>query len=388
MHIYHFTEMPYPHVPENYENDYGSIRIVLPNGLLNPQQASDLYARYLEEYEYCDEIGINIMLNEHHQTATCINANISIPAAALARSTKKVKILLLGYPLPNRNPVHVAEDIAMLDSISGGRLIAGFVRGVGTEMHPANSNPVYNRQMFYEAHDIVKKALTSTEPFHFEGQFNHFRYVNIWPRAIQQPHPPFWTTGGSNEEHIKWAAENQYTFAAFLTPYHVTERIFNNYRKYSTEAGHSDSNMMDKLALLSLCNVADTDEEARQNAKEIMWYLQGYVPNHFWTPYGYVPAHEILNSYRPKNSGSFTSFRTITLEQLEEMGVMIAGSPDTVIKKIKYLYDRVGGLGHLLLMNQAGFLNSAKTKRSLELLAKEVYPAIKELSLNQVDSSN
>lgn len=382
MELYHFTEMPYPNIPENYENDYGSIRITLPNGVIDPQKASDLFARYIEEHEYCDELGIHIMLNEHHQTPTCMNANISIPAAVLARTTKKVKILLLGYPLPNRNPVHIAEDIAMLDSISGGRILAGFVRGVGTEMHPANSNPTFNRQMFYEAHDIVKMALSSREPFNFEGRFNQFRYVNVWPRSIQEPHPPFWTTGGSNEEHIKWAAENQYTFAAFLTPYHVTEKIFNTYRKFTKEAGHSDSNVINQLALLSLCNVADTEEQARENAKELMWYLQGYVPNHFWTPYGYAPVQEIMKGYRPNNTGSFTSFRTITLEQLEEMGIMISGTPDTVIKKIKYLYERVGGLGHLMLMSQAGFLNSTKTKRSLELLAKEVYPALKELGLN------
>jgi len=126
---YHFTEMPYPFLPEDAEERYGALRITLPNKYFDPKVGHELYNRYLDEHEYAEELGLEIMLNEHHQTATCTDSVIAIPAAALIRRTKRAKILLLGSPLPHRNPLRVAEEVAMLDVISGGRIISGFVRG-------------------------------------------------------------------------------------------------------------------------------------------------------------------------------------------------------------------------------------------------------------------
>src|SRR5579871_1986255 len=129
---YHFTEMPYPYFPPELEQKHGP-RVVMPNRYYDPKIGADLYNRYLDDYVYADEIGLEIMLNEHHQTATCTDVSLAISGAALARQTKRAKICLLGNPLPHRdNPLRVAEEVAMLDNISRGRIISGFVRGVGT----------------------------------------------------------------------------------------------------------------------------------------------------------------------------------------------------------------------------------------------------------------
>lgn len=380
MRIFHFTEMPYPHLPEDYMKQYGSIRVILPNRLIDPQIAHQLYTRYLDEFEYADELGLDIMLNEHHQTATCIDAAISISAAALVRRTKNAKILLLGHPIPHREPLRVAEETAMLDCISGGRILSGFIRGVGTEVHPANTNPAQNRDRFYEAHDLIVKAWTTREPFYWEGKFYQHRFVNPFPRPYQQPHPPIWTSSGSNLEHIRWASEQDYTFASFLTPYEVTKRLFDEYRNYRIKKGMNQAGT-DKLALLVLCYVAETDEKAEKEGQEMLWYLRNNAAFRFKQPPGYSPVSDMIKMFKPKNDGIFLIDRNASFQTLIDNGILIAGSPKTVVNQIKRLNERVGGLGNLLCMNQAGFLSHEKTIRSMKLLAKEVYPEVKKLGL-------
>ena len=124
------------------------------------------------------------MLNEHHQTATCVDPAAPLVLAALARVTSKARLLILGNPIANRHqPVRVAEEMALIDVLSHGRLEAGFVRGVPYEVLPANSNPVRMNERHWEALDLIVKAWTSHDgPFSHEGRFFHYRQINIWPR--------------------------------------------------------------------------------------------------------------------------------------------------------------------------------------------------------------
>ncbi|HWP28841.1 MAG TPA: LLM class flavin-dependent oxidoreductase [Chloroflexota bacterium] len=369
---YHFTEMPYPYVPPEVEEAIGSARVIVPNSYCAPKIAADLYNRYLDEYEYADELGLEIMLNEHHQTMTCLDAIVPISAAALVRRTKRARIAIVGSPLPHRdNPLRVAEEIAMLDCISRGRIISGFVRGVPTEVQPSNSNPAQNRARFEEAHDLIIKAWTTPEPFNWEGKFWHFRYVNVWPRPYQQPHPPIWITG-SSVDNVPWVADHQYTFACFLTPYEWTETLVNTYRNRCREMGLPEPGP-DKFAYLALTYVGETDEQAQEDGKGLLWYLYRERHPQFNSPPGYVSPRAAAKAYL----GASKPYRD-SYEALQEKGIVIVGNPDTVIKKIEYLHERCG-IGHMLMMMQAGFMPTEKVRRSMELFAKEVYPAIREL---------
>ena len=136
-----------------------------------------LYDRYIDEWQIAEEEGVEIMLNEHHQTATCVDPAAPLVLAALARVTTKARLLILGNPIANRRqPVRVAEEMAMVDVLSHGRLEAGFVRGVPYEMLPANSNPVRMNERHWEALDLIVKAWTHHDgPFSHEGRFFHYR---------------------------------------------------------------------------------------------------------------------------------------------------------------------------------------------------------------------
>ena len=162
MQVWHFSEMAYhPAWPELGE----SYRVIIPSRLYDPKVGADLYHRYLDEWALCDELGINIMTNEHHATATCSDPVCTIPMAILARETKKVRLLALGMPIGNRSdPIRVAEEYATIDVISRGRLEMGFVKGVPFEISPANTNPAELMERFWEAHDLILKAMSTTQP--------------------------------------------------------------------------------------------------------------------------------------------------------------------------------------------------------------------------------
>src|SRR5437763_2152366 len=108
-------------------------------------------------------------------------------AGALARRTKTAKIAILGNAFCLReHPLTLAEEHAMLDCITGGRLISGMVRGIGAEYYSMGVNPAFSHARFQEAHDLVVQSWTRPGPFAFEGKFYHFEYVNVWPRPYQQ----------------------------------------------------------------------------------------------------------------------------------------------------------------------------------------------------------
>ena len=156
MKVWHFSEMPY--FPA-WENGGQSLRVDIPNRLFDPVIGSDLYNRYLDEWALCDEIGLNVMVNEHHSTATCMTSVCTIPLGILARQTEKCRILALGMPIANRQePIRIAEEFSMIDVISRGRLEMGFVKAAPYEIAPANSNPVDLLERFWEAHDLIKKG--------------------------------------------------------------------------------------------------------------------------------------------------------------------------------------------------------------------------------------
>ncbi len=377
MKAYFFTEMPYPFVPEEVERELGSSRIVVPNSYCDPVRMADLYNRYLDLYEYADELGLDLMLNEHHQTLTCVDAAIPVSAGALVRRTKSARIVLLGTPLPHRdNPVRVAEEIAMLDCISRGRIISGFVRGVPTEIHPSNTSPVLNRARFEEAHDLVVKAWTTPEPFSWEGRFWQYRYVNVWPRPFQQPHPPIWISGSSHD-NVPWVADRGYVFATFLTPFDWTSSLIDVYKRRRAEQGLSAPGP-DRFAYLALCHTAETDAQAQAEGEQLLWYLQRVRHPQFNAPPGYVaPAAQARSILGAAGKGYADSYET-----LQEKGIVMVGSPDTMIQRIRTLYERCG-IGHLLMMNHAGAMPDHQVRKSLELFSRAVYPAIRELGARE-----
>jgi len=374
MKAWHFSENAYPYLPP--ADEYESIRVSLPNRIYDPEKGAALYDRFLDEWLIAEDEGMEIMLNEHHQTATCVDPAAPLVLAALARLTKKARLLILGNPISNRRqPVRVAEEMAMVDILSRGRLEAGFVRGVPYEVLPANSNPVRMNERQWEALDLIVKAWTSHDgPFSHEGRFFHYRAVNIWPRPYQLPHPPIWISTTSPSGAARVGARG-YIQATFLTGFDGTRAIYDAYRRGWREAGRGNDVPVDRLAYSALVYAAPNEADARAGAEKLLWYVtSNKVPPHFANPPGYVPVQANVAMLRGAEHPLSAFRRAATVEGAIEAGIMFAGTPDQVHRQMKRLYDHVGGFGHLLIMGQAGFLEHDETVLGIKTFAREVYP--------------
>ncbi|MDB5532278.1 MAG: putative monooxygenase protein [Hyphomicrobiales bacterium] len=377
MQAWHFTEMPYPHLPPL--ETLKTMRVSLASKHYDPKIGADLYNRYLDEYMIADELGLNMLLNEHHQTATCIDVAAPLSAAVLARQTSKGRICILGNPVANRgDPLRIAEEMAMIDCISRGRLDVGFVRGVPYEIFAANTNPTQTVERLWEGIDLVTKAWTTTDgPFNFEGRFTHRRAINLWPRPYQTPHPAVWLTGSSDLDNIKRAAGRGFVFATFLQPHAKVKWMFDGYRSAYMDAGLPGGG---GTAYMPLVFTADSDAEAEAGARELTWYLDAKSEPQYRNPPGYVPVEFNVQALKGAFAGRTEAMRKQSIEFLKDQGVLIYGKPDDVAKQIHRLYDLVGGFDNLLMMGQAGHMSHERTVRSMTLFAKEVYPQVRDLA--------
>ena len=375
MDCYFFTEMPYPHIPPH--DEISSMRVTLPNSLFDPKLGHQLYNRYLDAYCLADEMGLDLMVNEHRSSVVCMDVAAPLSLAILARQTRRARLLILGNSIANRDdPIRIAEEMSMVDCISGGRVECGMVRGVTYEVFAANTNPTQTNERLWEGIDMVRKAWLSHDgPFNYEGKFWHRRAVNIWPRPFQQPCPRIWITGTNDRENIKRVAAEGHVFATFLTPYSNTRQLFDLYRRH-----YVDNGLAGGLAFMPLVYVADNDEEAMKGADEIAWYLRTKAAPQFKNPPGYVSRDFNVQALRGTFTKASDTVRAQGLDYLRDQCVIIAGTPDSVVKQIKRLYDLVGGFDHLLMMMQCGFLSHEKTVNNIKLFAKEVYPRVRDLA--------
>src|SRR5438270_235829 len=185
-----FHLMPYTELPDDFREKNPSVWVDIHSSLFDPRRAHHMYNDFMDELEFAAECGFDaICVNEHHNNGYGLMPSPNLIASALARRTTDTALCVLGNSLALYNPpTRVAEEFAMIDVISGGRLIAGFP--VGTPMDTCfayGQNPSVLRERYLEAHDLVVKAWTEPETFAWNGRFNQQRYVNIWPRPVQKP---------------------------------------------------------------------------------------------------------------------------------------------------------------------------------------------------------
>ncbi|GAA5144963.1 LLM class flavin-dependent oxidoreductase [Microbacterium pseudoresistens] len=380
MQFFHFTEMPYPYVPPEVEEQHGGLKYFMPNKYFDPLKAHDLYQRYFDEYELADELGFNVMVNEHHQSAATLHVSASLSAATVIQRTRNGRVLVLGTPVPHHpSPVRIAEEMAFLDNISGGRVNCGFVRGVQGETYPSNANPARNLDMFFEAHDLIQEAWRQRDIFSWEGEFYHYRYVSIWPRPFQQPVPPVWVSGTA-ERLVRWTAEQEHTLCNLLGAYDDAANTFRLYRRTAADAGLGEPGP-DKFAYLALCHVAETEEKAREIGEKLMFYLRaGRMRLGAAIPPGYSSASDAVAAMR----GTMGAVRRKSFEELIEAGIALVGTPDQVVAQIERLYAKTG-VGNIVLMNQAGEMTSNEVRDSIMLFAREVMPRVQHLGVNWGD---
>lgn len=316
-------------------------------------------------------------------------------AVDIGAANEKARLLALGIPLANRSdPLRVAEEIAVVDAISGGRLEVGLVKGASYEVFMSNKHPTRFMDRFWEAHDLIVEALSNTgENFSWEGDYFHYRTVSIWPRPIQSPHPPIWMTA-SSAGSARLHAQYDYTCATFLSGA-VARTVFDGYRE-SYQKAHGRAASEDKLGYLAVVTVAASRQEAFRRAEKMKGYFDTAMrlDPQFRNAAGFVPVEELLqmakagpkaNRQRMRNGEPLPSDATV--QQYIDAGLMFVGTPDDVYDQLRQFYGEVGGFGNLLMMGQAGTLDHAETTDNLTLMAREVLPRLRELSMDDCEGT-
>ena len=383
--IGHFTEQPWQDEKSGLMGTQ-STDLGISNSHYDPNVGAHLYNRYLDEKVYAEEMGFDaLMLNEHHSTPFCMQGVTNVGASILARITSKAKIIILGNVLPIwDDPLWLAEQLAMIDMISHGRLVSGFVRGGGRESFSHNSPPHFNRERFQEAHDFIIKAWTTPGPWRWEGKHYHYRYVNPWSRPLQQPHPPIWIPSTVSVETVKWTAEHRYPLVLLATKLEPTREAFQMYHDTAAELGYSSGTQ--NVAYLWKVHVDETEEKAEEVGRK---YLSG-VSNPFLAGNEGVvnsaimnlPGHTSRTSRRLSTTafgpaGRFGTNRRPFEDQVED-STIITGTPKTVLPKIRAVLEYLRP-GSVFFWDGDGAMSHEDQMRSLRLMGEEVLPAVREM---------
>jgi alkanesulfonate monooxygenase SsuD/methylene tetrahydromethanopterin reductase-like flavin-dependent oxidoreductase (luciferase family) len=379
MKLYNFDLLAYPRL------DPDAPRTPVPSSYFDPTVGSANYQEHIDEMAYCEELGFDgVVFNEHHYSAYGTMPSPNLIAAALSQRTKRMRIGVLGNILPLRShPVRVAEEYAMLDCLTGGRLIAGFVRGVPAEYVWYNVDPTESRGRFEEAYDLILTAWR--EPvWSFKGRFFEFEDCALWPRPLQTPHPPIWVAARSAES-LEWCVGRRLPVAQVYSTTAQIEDTFGYYRQVAHKEGWEAA--PEQFILTRHIYIGETDEEARRIAEPALRYFFTLSARGFNEAVNERAAdREKLNaalntqrsfSYFREENRPRIDFSRLSWEELLASGYLIAGSPATVIRQLRDQMTSVGA-GHFMGMFHIGNLAHEEVVSSLERFSTEVMPALRD----------
>jgi alkanesulfonate monooxygenase SsuD/methylene tetrahydromethanopterin reductase-like flavin-dependent oxidoreductase (luciferase family) len=363
-----FASLPYGRTSESVD------RWPVPNRLFDPQHAVDVVSSRMDHVQLADELGFDwIGCAEHHYSPGSLASNVSAVAAAITQRARRARICIMGALLPLNNPVRVAEEYALVDTLSGGRLVAGLLRGAPYEYLVYNVPPSESRSRFEEAWDLVVRAWSDTEPFGWEGEHYSYRYVSIWPRPIQLPLPPMFISGSSRES-AEFAARHKIGLGLAFTNLAAAKPSAQYYFEQAREQGWQPDPDLVVYGHLPVY-LADSDEQAFAMARP-------RVEATHLNP-GMLHANRLVAEagfFGPRNPELLRRFQTmgahapLSLEQQLELGTLLCGSPDTIVQQLRHIHEELGA-GVISLNFETGG-NDAQTEAAIRRFAKDVLPAM------------
>jgi alkanesulfonate monooxygenase SsuD/methylene tetrahydromethanopterin reductase-like flavin-dependent oxidoreductase (luciferase family) len=321
-----------------------------------------------------EEYGFDaICMNEHHAKPYGLMPSPNLMAAALIQRTRRITIGILGnLPALHGHPVRLAEEVAMLDCMSGGRIISGFVRGVPQEYLALGIPLAEARERLNEAWDLVVKAWTTHEPFAWQGKYWSYERVSIWPRPLQQPHPPIVLPADSDEGLETAARRRVGTGAAYRSNTRV-KTVFDRYRSFAAKHGWTPT--AEHCHVLRHVYVAATNARARAEAEPHLDYFWKKLLSY------HRGSMQLLGQTPPPRPATITRAEDLPLYELDfdltqREGLTLVGDPDYLIREIKAQMRELGA-GVLMGLFQFGSMPHAMAKKNIELFARTVLPELK-----------
>lgn len=311
--------------------------------------------RLTEVYDRCGFRGYH--LAEHHSTPLGFSPSPSVFLSAAAQRTRRLKLGTLVYLLPHYHPVRLIEEIAMLDQMSGGRLMLGVGRGVShIEMGFYGVEYAKSQAMYQEALECLMSGLHN-DILNFEGKYFNFKNVPMLLKPIQQPHPELWY-GSLSPDTMVWAAANDANIVTILLADHAKAIV----DRYKSEWAKLDK-PASELPLVGVSRhivVADTDEEARAIARRAYrrWF-DSFA--HLWHANG--EAVPFIGALYPEE-----------WDDLQAIGNGFAGSPQSIRRFVQEQVEKTG-INYFVSWLAFGDMTLAESTRSAESFSRTVMPA-------------
>jgi alkanesulfonate monooxygenase SsuD/methylene tetrahydromethanopterin reductase-like flavin-dependent oxidoreductase (luciferase family) len=374
--LYFFHHHHYIPIPENHAQFRASM-VDYPNTQYDPEVGHALYERHFRSITRAAQLGFDgLCINEHHSMAYSMSPTVGLLASRYVTATKDIPIMVAGTPINLQYPNRVAEEYALLDVMSGGRMEYAFPLGTGMEYwaNEGTINPANARARFRESLDIIMRAWTEDGPFRYDGDFYTYRYLNLWPKPYQKPHPKCFIVGTGSEETVQLAVDYGMGYSIVFVPIKNQLRAFARLRELAEE--RSSTIRPEDLIIVVMAYVADTDEEAVREARPhienfFSWFHR--VTPRFLVPPGYVTTAEFL---RRVSEAAMAKSTEATWDDMVSIGRIACGSPDTVAETIVSWCEEAGA-GRVNVVLENGDMPEWKVAKTTTLFAQEVIPRIR-----------
>ncbi|MGY1631757.1 LLM class flavin-dependent oxidoreductase [Geodermatophilus sp. SYSU D01186] len=383
--------MPHRDLPADFEKRYTGSWTDAPWWELgDAEKAGQYYHWSLDELMFAAQLGFDgLGTNEHHQAVYGFWNNPNLFGATLAKLTHDqglddVAIVQLGATISSTSPpIRIAEEYAMIDCISGGRLVAGLPHGLGADANIAYGvPPMEQRERWREGIDLMIKAWTADEFFVWNGKHFQLPKVNLWPRPIQSPHPPLIIPGAASSSTWDYCHERDLPYA-YLSYFggDSAVKVMDRFWARAEEKGR-DRNPY-RAAFLQLVGVAETDAQAEKEFIEHVEYFYHkmlYIPPQYLAVPGATDYKSLINLF---GSGMLkhSDYRELTQvsgKQMIEEGFAVVGSPETVRQRLEEMARRLN-VGHLMTVLQFGSMGHEQAMRNIELFGREVLPHLQRM---------
>lgn len=378
-----FHLMPYRWLPEDFDERYRSVWVDIPRSLFDPVRGHEMYNHSLDELELAATLGYDgVCVNEHHSNAYGMMPSPNLMAAALARRTRDVAIIVLGNSIALYNPpIRVAEELAMLDCLSGGRIVAGFPVGSSADTNFAYGVPPATlRDRYYEAEELIVRAWTAEHVFSFNGRFTQLRYVNTWPKPLQRPHPPVWIPGGGSIETWGWTLRRGYVYCYLsYSGFKKGQTVMDGFWRTAAEMGIEPNPYQAGFLQLVVVGRSDAEVEERYGP-HIEYFFNKML--HVYPGFSDAPGYRTVETVKARLLGQTAKAwerpAQVSWRDLVAQGAVIAGTPTAVTEQLEHV-ARTLNVGHLMLLNQLGSMPHDLAVENIRLCATEVLPHLRPL---------
>jgi len=383
-----FAQAPYRYLPEDFEQSHESVCSV-PYSLTTRDGVYSSIRDFMDELMVGARSGFDALaVTEHGQSSYDMMPNPDLAASALAYMTEAEGLDVAIYPMgrslgKSREPLRAAEEYAMIDVMSGGRLVAGITVGLSYDASVNNGvPPIQVRQRFDENLELVLRSWKEQEPFAWNGKYSQYPMVNMWPRPLQAD-IPVWITGIGNPRTMQMCLERGFGFnyLSWFGAKLTGKRIFDRYWELADDVGVPRNPY--RLGFLQTIAVSETDERAEaEYGKHLEYGFRkglGSIPSEKLGLPGGIDIRGVQALLKdPGDFGLYYQMRTATFRELVDAGVVIVGSPATVRDQLLE-FCRDYGIGNLHAMLGFGSLPRHLVMKNIQLFAEEVAPHLRDL---------